>query len=69
MMKFLNERKGVMRGRPRTRTTSISFNGQELVELGRLVAAGRVVLQRSHPVVARLKAAMTRVKVAVPEGL
>lgn len=58
-------------GRPRQRrsTTAISFSAKELAALGRLVATGQAVLQERPPVVARLKAAMTRLRVRTPKGL
>jgi hypothetical protein len=58
-------------GRParHRRTTAISFSADDLTALGRLVATGQAVLQEKPPVVARLKAAMTRLQVGVPKGL
>ena len=53
-----------------TRTTTITLSGAELVALGRFLTAGRVLLQEEYPpVVARLKAAMTRLRVPAPKGL
>jgi hypothetical protein len=49
--------------------TAITLNAEDLANLGRLVSAGQVLLQTSAPVVAKVKAAMTRVGVAVPKGL
>jgi len=49
--------------------TTISFSGDDLTALGRLAGAGQLVLQTGHPVLARLKAAMTRLRVPVPKGL
>ena len=53
------------------RRTSVSFTADELATLGQLLAAGRVMLQLEHrlPVLARIKAAMTRIGVLVPKGL
>ena len=51
--------------------TTISFDRDDLIALSRLVRAGRLLLsedQRS-PVIARLKAAMTRLGVPVPHDL
>ncbi len=51
--------------------TSISFSGEDLAALARLIQAGQILL-RDEPrpaVLARLKAAMTRLKVPVPHGL
>ena len=65
----LNKR-GTPRGRTPRRLTKVQLSGDELVALGRFVAAGRVLLQADYPpVVARLKAAMTRLGVPVPKGL
>ena len=51
--------------------TAITFPAAELAQLGPLLAAGYVVLQPKGrlPVLARLKAAMTRLGVAIPRGL
>jgi hypothetical protein len=60
-------------GRPPAvaRRTSLSFTADELAALGQLLAAGQVVLQprRRLPVIARLKAAMTRLGAPMPAGL
>ena len=60
-------------GRPRqlVRRTRITFSTDDLAALGPLVAAGQAVLQPEQrlPVLARLKAAMTRLGVLVPKGL
>lgn len=55
----------------KARTTSVSLNERDLAVLGRLVAAGQVILEstKAEPVVARLKAAMTRLGVQTPKGL
>ena len=56
--------------RPRDRrTTAISFSAADLAALGKLVATGQAVLQERPPVVARLKAAMTRLGAPIPKGL
>lgn len=51
--------------------TAISFSRDDLVALARLVQAGQVLLtdEQRPPVIARLKAAMTRLGVPVPHGL
>jgi hypothetical protein len=54
-----------------TERTSLSLTRDDLEALAKLIQAGRVLL-RDEPrpaVVARLKAAMTRMQVPVPEGL
>jgi hypothetical protein len=58
--------------KPDGRTTAVSFSAKDLTALGRLLATGQVVLHGHGPVpsvVARLKAAMTRLGVPVPRGL
>jgi hypothetical protein len=49
--------------------TAISFSAADLAALGRLVATGQAVLQERPPIVARLKAAMTRLGVPLSKGL
>ncbi len=51
------------------RMTAVSFSADDLAALGHLIAVGQAVLQKRPPVVARLKAAMTRMGVPLPEGL
>jgi hypothetical protein len=52
------------------RTTKVQLSGEDLAALTRFVAAGQVLLQADYPpVVARLKAAMTRLGVPAPKGL
>lgn len=52
------------------RRTRLSFTGKDLAELAKLIGAGQVLLQVQHapPVVARLKAALTRLGLPVPKG-
>lgn len=57
---------------PRKMATAVTFSAADLEALGRLLTAGQAVLGShgpAHPVVARLKAAMTRLGVPVPRGL
>lgn len=51
--------------------TSVSFSREDLMALARLVQAGQVLLsdEPRPPVVARLKAAMTRLGLQIPNGL
>lgn len=51
------------------RTTSITLSADDLSALARLLSVGQAVLQTRFPVVARLKAAMTRLGVPIPPGL
>jgi hypothetical protein len=68
MVGFLNTKRSP--GRPRRpRATSVSFSANDLVNLGRIIAAGQVALQTTTPAVPRLKAAMTRLGVKHPRGL
>lgn len=49
--------------------TTITFTGDDLTALSRYVGAGVVLLQTSHPVIPRIKAALTRLGLPVPKGL
>ena len=49
--------------------TSIAFTAQDLLALARLVGAGQVLLGTSHPVVSRLKAALSRLGLSLHLGL
>jgi hypothetical protein len=62
-------RKRPVREETRRRTTTLTFRAQDLSALARFVSAGMVMLQTGHPVVSRLKAAMTRLGLPVPRGL
>ncbi len=63
------------RGRPvetRRARTSVSFSTADLTALAELLAAGQALLRQTgpaHPVVGRLKAAMTRLHAPIPHGL
>ena len=61
------------RGRPTaTKYTSITLSTADLAALGDLIAAGQTLLRvsgPSAPVVSRLKAAMTRLKLPIPRGM
>ena len=68
----INDRRG---GVPRTLTrvdrTSISFTAEDLTSLARLIQAGQVLLREEQRpnVIARVKAAMTRLDMPIPRGL
>ncbi len=51
--------------------TAVSFSTHDLAAMGQLLAAGQVMLQpKQRPaIVARIKAAMTRLGVPAPAGL
>jgi hypothetical protein len=53
----------------RKRTTSITLSADDLTALARLLSVGQAMVQQRFPVVARLKAAMTRLGVPIPPGL
>ncbi len=50
--------------RPRVRTTTVTFSAADLAALGKLFSVAQGVLGVRFPVVAKLKAAMTRLGVA-----
>jgi hypothetical protein len=68
MVTFLS---GKRAGRPpkKPQKTSVSFSVADLEDLGQLLAVGQAILQKPAPVVARLKAAMTRIGVSTPKSL
>jgi hypothetical protein len=68
-MPKLWERPKPGRRRRDRRTTTLSLTAADLAALGTLVAIGQAVRQEKHPVVARLKAAMTRLGMTIPTGL
>ncbi len=70
MVSFLHSNKK-RPGRPpqHPRMTSVSLSATDLADLGQVIAVGQAVLQKKSPVVARLKAAMTRMGVPLPVGL
>lgn len=49
--------------------TTLTFSAEELMSLVRYIDAGMVLLQTNHPVVARIKGALTRLGLKPPEGL
>lgn len=51
------------------RGTTLTFSADELTALARYIAAGNVLLQTSHPVLGRIKGALTRVGLPNPKGL
>jgi len=55
--------------RKRKAGTTLTFTKEELAVLARLMAAGRVMLRLEHPVISKIKAAMTRVGVPAEPGL
>ncbi len=51
------------------RTTKVSFTSSDLTTLGKLVSAGQMVFPTEHPVLRKLKAAMSRMGLPVPKGM
>jgi hypothetical protein len=51
------------------RSTVVTFTAEDLNVLAKVLAAGQVMVPTSHPVLWRLKAAMTRMGVVVPRGV
>lgn len=49
--------------------TSITLTGDDLSALAKYVSAGVIILQTSHPVISKLKAAFTRLGLPIPKGL
>lgn len=56
-------------GHNNRRRTTLTLTAEDPTSLAHLVAGGKVLLQRTHPVIARLKGAMTRMAVPIPQGL
>jgi len=46
------------------KVTTIGLTADELADLGRLIGAGKVMLQHTYPVVGRIKRAMTAIGVS-----
>ncbi len=42
------------------RSTTVTFSGDDLSDLARLIGAGQVMMRMNFPIIARIKAAMTR---------
>jgi hypothetical protein len=49
--------------------TSITLTGDDVSALIKYVSVGAVILQTSHPVIAKLKGACSRLGMATPHGL
>ena len=47
--------------------TTITFTAEELAALARYISAGVVLLQTSHPVISKVKAALTRLGMSTPK--
>lgn len=68
-MRRIMKRLAPASSRGRKRRTTISLSGDDLAALGRLLSAGQVMLQLRHPVLGRVKAAMTRLGLPSPRGM
>lgn len=49
--------------------TTLTFSAEELANLARYISAGTMLLQTDHPVVSRIKGALTRLGLSIPKGL
>lgn len=49
--------------------TTLTFSAEELMAIVRYIDAGMVLLQTNHPVIARIKGALTRLGLKSPRGL
>ena len=49
--------------------TTLTFSVEEMMALARYIAAGLVLLQTGHPVIGRVKGALTRLGLQTPKGL
>ena len=71
-MRLLKSKKPDQTAAKRPAQTSVSFSAHDLSALAELLVAGQALLRRTgpvHPVVGRLKAAMTRVHAPIPHGM
>ncbi len=49
--------------------TAVTFTAEDLTALARYIGAGVVLLQTDHPVIPKIKAALSRLGLATPKGL
>ncbi len=71
-MRLLKAKKSDQTVAKRRAQTSVSFSAHDLSALAELLVAGQALLRQTgpaHPVVGRLKAAMTRLHAPIPHGL
>ncbi len=71
-MRLLKSKKPDQIAAKRRAQTSVSFSANDLSALAELLVAGQALLRQNgpvHPVVGRLKAAMTRLHAPIPHGL
>ena len=66
----MKERKNQQKLAPKQKKgTTLTFSAEELSVLIRYIAAGTVLLQTTHPVIARIKGALTRIGLSTPKGI
>ncbi len=71
-MRLLQSKKPDQTKAKRRAHTSVRFSAHDLSALAELLVAGQALLRQTgpaHPVVGRLKAAMTRLHAPIPHGL
>lgn len=71
-MRILTSKKHDRAAEARRAQTSVTFSAKDLTTLAELLVAGHVLLRQTSPaspVIGRLKAAMTRLRVPIPHGL
>lgn len=49
--------------------TKVTLTGDDLSALAKYVSAGVIIMQTSHPVISKIKAAFTRLGLPTPKGL
>ena len=64
-----SDKKSKNRGANQRAKTAITFTADDLTALARYVGAGVVLLQTGHPVIPKIKAALTRLGLPTPKGL
>ena len=68
-MDLLKKKKPAQSRAGNSKRTTLTFSGDDLTTVGRLLGAGQVMLPTKHPILGRIKAAMTRMNLPVPKGL
>lgn len=63
------EKNGGNKVKTRKLATSITFTGDDLAALAKYVSNGVIVVQTTHPVISKIKAAFTRLGLPIPKGL
>jgi hypothetical protein len=71
IMRLLQSKKSIKTKATRAHT-SVRFSASDVTALAELVVAGQALLRQTgpaHPVIGRLKAAMTRLHAPIPHGM